>query len=77
MERSTPLKETIENDREEEYQTRFWAQRPEGIVLDKEKEFCYVLKFKRKMDRWMGYSTAPRNGNPVEICLSSPQKNGN
>ena len=57
MERSTPLSETIENDvdREEEYQRRFWARRPDGTVVDKEKEICYVLEFKRKMDRWMGY----------------------
>ena len=38
-------------DREEEYQRRFWARRPDGIA---EKENCYVLEFKRKMDRWMG-----------------------
>ena len=60
MERSTPLIETIENnvDREEEYQRRFWTRRPDGIVVDKEKEIkeiCQVLEFKRKMDRWMGY----------------------
>ena len=57
MERSTPLKETIEDeaDREEEYQRRFWARRPDGIVVDKKKEICYVLEFKRKMDRWTGY----------------------
>ena len=43
MERSTPLKETIENkvDREEEYLGRFWARRPDGIVVDKKKEICY------------------------------------
>ena len=42
-------------DREEEYQRCFWARRPDGIVVDKKKEICYVLEFKRKMDRWMGY----------------------
>ena len=25
------------------------------MVVDKEKEICYVVEFKRKMDRWMGY----------------------
>ena len=57
VERSIPLKETIENemDREEEYKRRFWARRPDGIVVDEKKEICYVLEFKRKMDRWMGY----------------------
>ena len=57
MERSTPFKETIENevDREREYQRRFWARRPDGIVVDKVKKIFYVLEFKRKMDRWMGY----------------------
>ena len=57
VERSIPLKETIENemDREEEYKRRFWARRPDGIVVDEKKETCYVLEFKRKMDRWMGY----------------------
>ena len=50
-------KETIENEveREEEYQRRFWAPQPDGIVVDKKKEIWYVLEFKRKMDRWMGY----------------------
>ena len=45
MERSTPLKEIIENDvdREEEYQKRLWARRQDGIVVDKKKEICYVL----------------------------------
>jgi len=42
-------------DKDEEYQRCFWARRPDGIVVDKEKEICYVLEFKRKMDRWMGY----------------------
>jgi hypothetical protein len=38
--RSIPLKETIENEveREEQYQRRFWARRPDGIVVDKKKE---------------------------------------
>ena len=42
---STPLKETIENevDRDLEYQRRFWARRPDGKVVDKKKEICYVL----------------------------------
>ena len=55
MERSTPLKVTIMNDvdREEEYQRLFWARRPDGIVVDKEKEFWYVLEFKKKWtDGW-------------------------
>ena len=39
----------------EEYPKRFWARRPDGIVVDKKKKTCYVLEFKRKMDRWMGY----------------------
>ena len=30
-------------------------RRPDGIVVDKKKEICYVLEFKRKMDRWMWY----------------------
>jgi len=57
VERSIPLKETIENEgeREEKYQRRFWARRPDGIVVDKKKEICYILEFKRKMDRRMGY----------------------
>ena len=51
------VKQTIENhvDREEEYQRCFWARRQDGIVVDKEKEICYVLELKSKMDRWMGY----------------------
>jgi len=57
MKRSTPLKETIGNDvdREKEYQKRFCARWPDEILVDKKKEICYVLEFKRKMDRWMGY----------------------
>ena len=49
MERSTTLKETIKNevDREEEYQRRFWSRRPGRIVVDKEKEICYVSELKR------------------------------
>ena len=39
----------------EEYQKCFCARRPDGIVVDKKKETCYILEFKRKMDRWMGY----------------------
>ena len=42
-------------DRWQEYKRRFWARRPDGIVVDKEQEICYVLEFKRKMDRWIGY----------------------
>ena len=42
-------------EREEEYQRRFWARRPDGILVDKEKTIYYFLEFKRKMDRWMRY----------------------
>ena len=42
-------------ERKEEYQRCFWARRPDRIVVDQEKETCYVLEFRSNTDR----GTAP------------------
>ena len=40
--------------REEESWQRFWDKRPDGMVLDKEEKVCYVLEFKRALERYEG-----------------------
>ena len=31
-----------------------WDKRPDGMVLDKEEKVCYVLEFKRALERYGG-----------------------
>ena len=32
----------------------FWDKQPDGIMIDKKEEVCYVLEFKRVMERYGG-----------------------
>ena len=41
-----------EHDEEEELKRRFWDKRPNSMVLDKEDKICYVIEFKRALERY-------------------------
>ena len=43
-----------EDHRKEELEWRFWDKRPDGMVFDKEAKVCYVLEFKRVLERHGG-----------------------
>ena len=52
-EAKTPLETEVrgEEHRREELERRFWDKRPDGMVIDKEEKGCYVLEFKRVLER--------------------------
>ena len=49
-----PLKNKVqvEEHRAANQRRRFWEKRPVGMVIDKEEKVCYVLEFKRVMERY-------------------------
>ena len=49
-----PLKNKVQVEvhRAANQRQRFWEKRPVGMVIDKEEKVCYVLEFKRVMERY-------------------------
>ena len=53
-EAKTPLEMEVRGaeHREEELWRRFWGKRSDGMVFDEEEKVCYVLEFKRELERY-------------------------
>ena len=53
----------------EELERKFWNKRPDDMVLDKEEKVCYVLEFKRGLER--------RGGAQEKARQRAEQQHGN
>ena len=55
-EAKTPLETETrgEEHKAAELWRRFWDKRPDGMVIDKKEKVCYILEFKRVMERYGG-----------------------
>ena len=52
-EAKTPLETETQGEEHKAAQLwrRFWDKRPDGMVIDKNEKVCYILEFKRAMER--------------------------